>query len=65
MRAVGGISLPSIFQRAHAALQTILAAYLSIRLNKAERFGMVVDRFGIPWLINCEAAASPDQPPRA
>ena len=22
----------------------------------ADRFGMVVDRFGIPWLINCEAA---------
>jgi len=22
----------------------------------AERFGMVVDRFGIPWLINCEGA---------
>ncbi len=21
----------------------------------AERFGVVVDRFGIPWLINCEA----------
>ena len=21
----------------------------------AARFGMVVDRFGIPWLINCEA----------
>ena len=20
----------------------------------ATRFGMVVDRFGIPWLINCE-----------
>jgi uncharacterized glyoxalase superfamily protein PhnB len=20
----------------------------------AARFGMVVDRFGIPWLINCE-----------
>ncbi len=20
----------------------------------AERFGMVVDRFGIPWLVNCE-----------
>ena len=20
----------------------------------AERFGMLVDRFGIPWLINCE-----------
>jgi PhnB protein len=31
----------------------------------AERFGMVVDRFGIPWLINCEAAASPDPRPRA
>lgn len=25
----------------------------------AERFGMVVDRFGIPWLINCEAADQP------
>ena len=26
----------------------------------AARFGMVVDRFGIPWLINCEGS---DQPP--
>ena len=26
----------------------------------AERFGMLVDRFAIPWLINCEGA---DQPP--
>ena len=26
----------------------------------AERFGMLVDRFGIPWQINCEGA---DQPP--
>ena len=25
----------------------------------AERFGMVVDRFGISWLINCEGPASP------
>ena len=24
----------------------------------AERFGMVVDRFGIPWLINCESSES-------
>jgi PhnB protein len=24
----------------------------------AERFGMVVDRFGIPWLINCEAVGN-------
>lgn len=24
----------------------------------AERFGMLVDRFGIPWMINCEGAAS-------
>lgn len=28
----------------------------------AARFGMVVDRFGIPWLINCEGAASPQEP---
>jgi PhnB protein len=25
----------------------------------ADRFGMVVDRFGIPWLINCEGSALP------
>lgn len=24
----------------------------------AYRFGMLVDRFGIPWMINCEQAAS-------
>ena len=23
----------------------------------AERFGMVVDRFGVPWLINCEGSS--------
>lgn len=23
----------------------------------AERFGVVVDRFGIPWLVNCEGSA--------
>lgn len=23
----------------------------------AVRFGMLVDRFGIPWMINCETAA--------
>jgi PhnB protein len=23
----------------------------------AERFGMCVDRFGIPWMVNCEGAA--------
>ena len=28
----------------------------------AERFGMVVDRFSIPWQINCEGS---DQPPEA
>ncbi len=22
----------------------------------SERFGMVVDRFGIPWMINCETS---------
>jgi PhnB protein len=24
----------------------------------AARFGMVVDRFGIPWMVNCEQAAT-------
>ncbi len=23
----------------------------------SERFGMVVDRFGIPWMVNCDPAA--------
>jgi PhnB protein len=27
----------------------------------AERFGMVVDRFGVPWMINCEAAIQEGQ----
>jgi len=27
----------------------------------AARFGMLVDRFGIPWMINCEGS---DQPPQ-
>jgi len=26
----------------------------------AERFGMIVDRFGVPWTINCEAEGSHD-----
>jgi PhnB protein len=25
----------------------------------AARFGMLVDRFGIPWLINCEESDQP------
>ena len=28
----------------------------------ADRFGMLIDRFGMPWLINCEGS---DQPPGA
>ncbi len=27
----------------------------------ADRFGMVVDRFGMPWLINCEGSATPPE----
>jgi PhnB protein len=27
----------------------------------AARFGMVVDRFGIPWLINCEGSDQPQK----
>jgi PhnB protein len=27
----------------------------------AARFGMVVDRFGIPWLINCEGSEQPQE----
>jgi PhnB protein len=27
----------------------------------AERFGALVDRFGIPWLINCEGSEQPSE----
>ena len=27
----------------------------------AARFGMLVDRFGIPWLINCEDTEQPSE----
>jgi PhnB protein len=27
----------------------------------AARFGMLVDRFGIPWLINCEGSDHPEE----
>ena len=27
----------------------------------AARFGMVIDRFGIPWLINCEGSGRPSE----
>ncbi len=29
----------------------------------AARFGQVVDRFGVPWMINCEGAAVPGGSP--
>ena len=28
----------------------------------AARFGMVVDRFGIPWLINCDGSDETAEP---
>jgi PhnB protein len=31
----------------------------------AARFGMVVDRFGIPWLINCDGSEQPPEVERA
>ena len=31
----------------------------------AERFGMLVDRFGIPWMVNCEGAVQETPRPRA
>ena len=27
----------------------------------ADRFGIVVDQFGVPWLINCEGSSQPQQ----
>ena len=47
-------------ERIYAAL--ITGGRVVMPLEKtfwAERFGMVVDRFGVPWLINCEAEEAP------
>lgn len=61
-----GVSLSLHMQSAHEAerifAELATAGRVLLPLEKtfwAERFGMVVDRFGIPWMINCEGTGQP------
>jgi PhnB protein len=48
---------PAEADRVFAALAEGGRATMPIdRTFWAERFGMLVDRFGIPWMVNCEGA---------
>jgi uncharacterized glyoxalase superfamily protein PhnB len=35
-----------------------LNSYLFFNANCETRFGMLADRFGIPWMVNCESSGS-------
>jgi PhnB protein len=56
-----GGQLGGIFRYASTSLSGQVPADWQDKVT--ERFGMVVDRFGIPWLINCEAAEQPAEAP--
>ena len=50
-----GIDTPEEAERIFAALSEKGAVCMPIQETFwAERFGMVTDQFGIPWMINCE-----------
>lgn len=53
------LDTPAEAERIYAALADRAQA-VSMELQKtffAERFGMLTDRFGIPWIVNCPSAA--------
>ena len=53
-----GVDRPADAERIFAALAKDGTVRLPIQETFwAARFGMLVDRFGIPWMINCEKAA--------
>jgi hypothetical protein len=41
----------------HLADERLIAGLFAGETFWAARFGMLVDRFGIPWMINCEKTA--------
>ena len=53
------VAAPADADRIFAALAA--GGSVTLPISKtfwAERFGMCVDRFGIPWMVNCEGAAA-------
>jgi PhnB protein len=51
------VDTPAEAERVFAALATNGAVRMQLQETFwATRFGMVVDRFGVPWMVNCEKA---------
>jgi PhnB protein len=58
-----GLADPAEADRVFEALAEGGTVHMQLRETSwAIRFGVVADRFGIAWLINCEAAADPSAP---
>ena len=62
---MGGFSVSTSVQDPNEAerIFTALAKGGNVRMPLqetfwAQRFGMLVDQFGVPWMVNCEAAAA-------
>ncbi len=52
-----GFADPAEAERVYGALAENGTVFMPIQETFwAQRFGMVADRFGIPWMINCEKA---------
>jgi len=52
-----GVKDPAEAERIYAALSENGQVFMPIQETFwAQRFGMAIDRFGIPWMINCEKA---------
>jgi PhnB protein len=58
-----GVADPAEADRVFQALAEHGTVQMSLQETSwAIRFGVVVDRFGISWLINCEGVADPSAP---
>ncbi len=58
MTVMLGVDEPSEAERVFKALSENATVQMPIAETFwARRFGMLVDQFGIPWMINCEKAA--------
>jgi PhnB protein len=54
-----GIDQPAEAERVFAALSENGTVKMPIQETFwARRFGMLVDQFGIPWMVNCERAGA-------
>jgi len=58
MSVMLGVDQPAEAERVFAALSEGATVQMPIAETFwARRFGMLVDQFGIPWMVNCEKAA--------